>query len=32
MTHTQRDQLTQLVNQLLQAPSCCAEAKAVGQA
>ena len=32
MTQTQRDQLTQLVNQLLQAPSCCAEAKAAGQA
>lgn len=32
MTQTQRDQLTQLVNQLLQAFSCCAEAKAAGQA
>lgn len=32
MTQTQRDQLTQLVNQILQAPSCCAEAKAAGQA
>lgn len=32
MTQTQRDQLTQLVNQLLQTPTCCAEAKAAGQA
>ena len=31
MTQTQRDQLTQLVNQLIQAPSCCAEAKEAGQ-